>query len=236
MTKLQLKGYESLNIGGYLNLPDIFTLAMQPMFTNADFTIACENASPIIRDLLERVPLKGGYKYTKATSFVQFLSPETSSIENNEWHLDPGVVAPHLHDTRLHILCSGYDLTSTTKFIEEDMEIEKPDWFDGARHRMIRQYLTENAEAFGFKAISIPHNHFVTFTNLHPHIALPPKKYEMRYFLRVQESDIESPNATWEQSLRKHTSVLADPNSNRMETTFEQITNGLILKTGLGGF
>jgi hypothetical protein len=227
MWTLNLKGVESLRVSQKLKLPDIFTLALQPVFYNADFTEAYERCnSPIVRDLLERVPLKGGYKYTIATSMIQFLSPDTSSIQNADWHLDPGVPAPHRHDARIHILSAGNDLTSTTRFIKEDVDVELPDELYEARHRVLRQHLTENADRFGFESVAVEQDRFVTFTNLHPHIALPPQKYELRYFMRVQESDIEPPR---EFKVVDSTATLIR-GSDKMVATLEQRKDGIFLR------
>ncbi len=231
--ELSLKGFDSLEFSGEIEMPDIFTMATQPMFLNADFDDACMYAGPIIRNLLNKVPLKGGYTHTKVTSMVQFLSPRGSSIENAHWHLDPGVPAPHKNDIRLHVLCSGYELTSTTKFIEEAITIPIPDELDNGRHRELRTYLTDNAEKFGFKAKAIPPNQICTFTNLHPHIALPPTKFEMRYFLRVQESYVEK-SQPWELAVRTATSVLIDSNNEgKTVVSLEQRPDGIFLRTKL---
>lgn len=228
--KLDLQGYDTLQIGKYQILPDIFELMQQPIFYNASIEDAYRNGSDIQRHLIEHMPITGKYKHIKISCLIQYLTPQWSSIENIAWHLDPGVRAPFNHDAKLHIFCSGYNLTSTTKFLESPVTIELPDELWDARHRHLREYLTARQDEYGFVPKSIPSNHIVTFNNMHLHIAPPPEKPEMRFFLRCQESNVEPP-ITWDKAYTAESKALIG--NNNMMTCFQQLPNGVFIRTKL---
>jgi hypothetical protein len=192
MTIILLEGISTLETSEHeIELLPMIQLMRQPFIADGDAELVYKHGGDFYRKLLENTPLKNDKKYVTVTALVQYLTPITASIPNNDWHCDPGVVNPYNQDARLHILMN--DISARTEFLDKDIEMAVDESYVELGHRDFRLLVTDavnNSDAKGIKATP---NKMTTFTNRHPHRAILSTRDEFRFFWRVQESDIEAP-------------------------------------------
>jgi hypothetical protein len=205
------------------------------MFVNGSADDVYKFGGEFNRKMLESTPLKNNKKYVSVTSIIQYLTPNTASIPHTDWHCDPGVSAPFLQDAYLHILCSSDSkITSNTEFFDKPVDFLVDDYYLTARHREFREHLTPKVDDMGIKPKAIEMNKMVTFTNLHAHRAVNPIGNELRYFWRVQESDVDPPKPLAHSMINSAT-VMRKSDS-KIIPSIEQKHNMIVIRNNIDMF
>lgn len=194
--KVKLRGFDTLNIGETLDLPDIAELFRSPMMFNADIEDAYKYGDDFVRHLIDKTPITHKRKYIYVSAKLQYLTPERSPIPNVDWHCDPGVINPYWSDAITHIMATGSkNLSSLTEFFDKPVDIHLPQNVHQMNHREFREWITPIVPSLGITPVAIPVDKMVTFMPQHIHRAIYPTKPEFRYFWRVMETDIYSPDS-----------------------------------------
>lgn len=233
---IKLQGFDSLKISDTIKLPNIAELISSPIIVDWDVDSAYKYGGELVRYLLSKTPLRNDKKYINVVSTIQYLTPTTASIPHTDWHCDPGVAAPFLHDANLHILSSSDSLlSSTTCFFDKGVDFNVDDYYLTAKHREFREHLTANFDKLNVESVSAPQDKMVTFTNLHAHRAINPTKTELRYFWRVQESDIE-PSKACDHGVYPRKSVVVRLTDNKSIPSIEQHEKWTIVRDQINDY
>lgn len=183
-------GYSS----DYIKSPNIGELLFMPVFSRCDIDRFRKLASGFQKELLDKTPLIGTYKYTVIDCYTQFLYPNGCPVGTRsgvgklyEWHCD-GFMQLESEPSAFHLYMT--DSECGTVFNNEPITLDLP------KHMPIRDFNREAtlyAEAkWGVEGRKMENNRFLTFTN-HLHRSEPAKEKQFRFFFRVTESNHITP-------------------------------------------
>lgn len=179
-------------IGDYIKFPTETELLNQPMFSNATLDYFMEHATPFQRSLINQMPLRCNTKHAYVSCVVRItfpgflinkiVMPELGSTRN-EWHPDG------IRDNNRVV----HSITNflSTEFNDRPFSLDLP---DGEGERWVMEQILKREKELGIISEILPTNRIVTYTN-HIHRAPIPVEQGVRFFLRVQETDVNF-NAT----------------------------------------
>jgi hypothetical protein len=197
-----LKGFPK-EIGEYIELPNIAELLMMPFFYDTYIDEAYKYGTDFQKELLNKVPLKGGKKTTSVLSQIRFLYPNVRCCTGypkdplHEWHIDSEENEYHENERKyqtetdiVHLLTNS--VSPMTEFNKNDITINIPE--DTSYLDFLNYFSKQlkNGNALNVAPEKMPSNQIVTFTN-HIHRATNPTGYEFRYMFRVVETDRDRP-------------------------------------------
>jgi len=185
--KVRIPGFPS-SVGISLGLPDIGELLMYPHFQGIGAEDFRKYATQYQKYLLDCLPLRNDRKNVLIRSGTWLLEPGTRSHVTGagDWHVDGVTDHDHIQPLeRVHLLSSPCQ--ALTQFNTTPLEIDS----DPNETRVqFSSRVRRNADAFGVVAQAIEPCRIYTFEN-HLHRAVEPERIELRYLLRVRETDVQ---------------------------------------------
>jgi hypothetical protein len=202
----QLEGFPT-QVGEKLNLPNIGSLQLQPMFMAASANDVYKHGGEILRNLLNSTPLKNNKKHVVVTTYTQFLVPGFRAVLNkngfeDEWHVDASI-SPLTSTDTIHLLTS--ECSALTEFNKESVILDVEENINTVE---FANYLTSNSTSLNIVPQKMEPNRFITFGR-HAHRATNPKEHELRFFFRVAESDHFEPR-TIDKSRMRNSNIFKD--------------------------
>jgi hypothetical protein len=210
---INLQGFDTLKIGQPLWIPDPAELLRNPTLLGMLAEDVRKYGGELNNYLLDRAPLQNSRKYVYVSTKLQYLTPEMLSISNDDWHCDPGVVAPFNHNIITHILASGSKhISSMTQFFDRSVDFHTDESVLQMNHREFREHLTQHIDEFDIDPSAIVRDRFFTFLSSHPHRAVHPLRPEFRFFCRITESDDPPLNSMYnlKNTMPRHSTVFTD--------------------------
>jgi hypothetical protein len=177
-----------------IQLPTIAELMGTPFLNCVTPEELYEIGNETLIRLFESCHLEGKHKNVYIDSYTQFLHPNFCSINIrttgeflHEWHTDGINKAWDEKPTTFHILCS--ECTGRTEFNVDSKDVVLDD--SKSIFELI-PFINHHATEWGIKGEKMPSGKFVTFSN-HLHNSTTPISRELRFFMRVIETDIDYP-------------------------------------------
>lgn len=225
---ITVKGFPT-QVGKYIELPDMAELLVYPYFVDNYIDDVYRKSPSFLKYLLDQVPLKGNKKYISVRSEVKFIHPQSRSCTNHysaptghalhdfEWHIDSDISLELYNEETdiVHLLSSDVECLSDFNKNEFTLDLDPAtpyqDFIEILGRECRDKIIPQKAEP----------NRIITFTN-HLHRAKPSTQHELRYMLRVVESDrdrepshptetsmsqstvFDTETRTWTPTIRKH--------------------------------
>lgn len=163
-------------------------------FPLVGFKYAClEFARPYLtdyaREMIDHVPLSGGYRYVLLDLKVHDLLPGQYPCLPG-WHCD-GFVDPRQEgrEERHHLFVTGQG--ALTEFLDREVELELP---LKVRGKALLQLFRKQLNRKDWEPAPIPSCQWVRFGRRDFHRGPKAKKAERRLLMRITESDVLRPN------------------------------------------
>jgi hypothetical protein len=167
--------------GQELYMENYGTLLTMPWFQYVELEEA-KRTCPYYRYLLDNAPIVGDKKRILVTAQLQYLTPDSSSIQyDDNWHVDGNITGEF--EDRMHLLVSP--CSALTKFNSEPLTLD----VDGTSYQAINQAVVDNYSHLDEFARSVEPNRFYTFDKSHAHRAVHPRAPEFRFMMRIIETD-----------------------------------------------
>lgn len=167
--------------GKELSMENYGTLLVLPWFQYLDIEQAKETCG-FYRYLLDNAPIVGDKKRILVTARLQYLVPNSMSIQYaDDWHVDGNITGEF--EDRIHLFVSP--ATAMTQFNSAPITLE----VDALDYLAINNQVSQNCEHMNKNAQTIKPNRFYTFDKSHVHRAVRPKQPEFRFMFRIVETD-----------------------------------------------
>ncbi len=207
MHKTTLLGFDSLNIGPELEMPNLAELLSMPTFVRAEIDDVYRYGGENLRKIIDKAPLTHSKKYYSVRVQMQYIKPGFCPVNTTEWHVD-GHDVPVMHSGDITHLLVGDSSNLMTEFLESPVEVEEEFDITQMRHLELMGYFESIQHKKGFKPKKIEPNRFVTMTCRHVHRVRTVEKPEFRFFFEIRESDYHKPeplgtSRRWEQFVFK---------------------------------
>lgn len=200
MYELRLEGMDTIDVSERIELPFTFMeMLRSPWGIRIDAEDLYKNGGEINRFLLDKTPLKHDKKYVVCYVNVVYLTPQLLSVPTIDWHCD-GSNVPFLADDRLHtMVCVGEHISAElkTEFLKKGVTLQVPDEVSRMTHVDFRRWITTNADQYGIDEMSVKVDEGVinTWTSRHLHRVLFAERPHFRFFWKVSESDLLTPQS-----------------------------------------
>lgn len=184
---LTLKGYNDVKKSEFIELPNIFDLLHFPFCGVADFEDLYRFGNEDLRSIMNKIPLKNNNKYVTVNMTTQLLTPNVTPAPRGNWHFDTNSFKSS-EETTIHLLMS--ESTALTDFMEEDLTLDQ--FNESSDVCDVEIFLNQNLHLI--KPKTAESNKILTFNGgSHFHSANKAKRDELRFMIRVMESNTVQP-------------------------------------------
>lgn len=189
MSKFTVPGFPD-EISNEFFMPDVGELLFMPMFAACPIEDFMKQAHPWQKWVVEQIPFRNDHKYITVVMWPCLLEPNIRThvrhVYKDSWHIDGATNFDYrIQDERVFLAVN--DVDAVTEFNTTPLEIDFP---EDLPNTDFIPWMNDHADELGIKGKKMEPFRWHTFYN-HIHRAVEPERLEIRYLMRVRETNDE---------------------------------------------